>query len=206
MCTPAALLSLQTPGIGAGRLHVAPCTGRPAAARLCIAALPPAPDADSPSRKRLAVFVSGSGSNFKQIHAATLDGRINADVQVPAARAPFDRALPLGRPSVARVRRPEALAAEQVVVSDNPGCGGWRYAEQHGIATEAFPPAAGAGAGGAAAAEALRGALRGAHAVDYVLLAGFLKARPLRRRPGARQMGLAAGPCAPPRQQRRCAR
>jgi len=98
----------------------------------------------------------------------------------------------------------------QVVVSDKPGCGGWRYAEEHCIATEAFPLPAGAGAGAAAAAEALRGVLRDAHAVDFVLLAGFLKARPLGLRPGeargAWQTGLAAVPRTPPCQQRRCPR
>ncbi len=33
-------------------------------------------------KARLAVFVSGGGSNFKAIHAAILDGRINAEVVV----------------------------------------------------------------------------------------------------------------------------
>lgn len=35
-----------------------------------------------PNRKRLAVFVSGGGSNFKAIHAATLNGSILGDVVV----------------------------------------------------------------------------------------------------------------------------
>jgi len=34
------------------------------------------------AKARLAVFVSGGGSNFKAIHAAILDGRINAEVVV----------------------------------------------------------------------------------------------------------------------------
>ncbi|KAK9821143.1 hypothetical protein WJX81_008003 [Elliptochloris bilobata] len=97
-------------------------------------------------RKRLAVFVSGGGSNFKTIHAATLDGRINADVQV--------------------------------VVSDKPGCGGWQYAQEHGIAIEPFPAIAAAGRDAQAAAEVLRTTLRTTHAVDYVVLAGFLKLVP----------------------------
>ncbi|XP_020110837.1 phosphoribosylglycinamide formyltransferase, chloroplastic [Ananas comosus] len=35
-----------------------------------------------PRRKRLAIFVSGGGSNFKSIHVATLDGLIHGDVAV----------------------------------------------------------------------------------------------------------------------------
>lgn len=34
---------------------------------------------------RLAVVVSGGGSNFKAIHAACLDGRINAEIVVCTA-------------------------------------------------------------------------------------------------------------------------
>lgn len=55
-----------------------------------------------PRRKRLAVFVSGGGSNFKSIHAATLDGSIHGDVAVlvtdkPSEFLPFSTivALPL---------------------------------------------------------------------------------------------------------------
>ena len=36
----------------------------------------------SSTRKRLAVFVSGGGSNLRAIHAATQDGRVDADVVV----------------------------------------------------------------------------------------------------------------------------
>ena len=46
-------------------------------------ALPHAQVDDAP-KARLAVFVSGGGSNFKAIHAACLDGRINAEVVVSA--------------------------------------------------------------------------------------------------------------------------
>jgi hypothetical protein len=44
------------------------------------------------SRRSRSVFVSGGGSNFKAIHAATEDGRINGRVVV---RAPRARILPL---------------------------------------------------------------------------------------------------------------
>jgi phosphoribosylglycinamide formyltransferase len=38
--------------------------------------------------RRRAVFVSGGGSNFKAVHAATVDGRINGRVVVRAAALP----------------------------------------------------------------------------------------------------------------------
>ncbi|WOG99075.1 hypothetical protein DCAR_0518423 [Daucus carota subsp. sativus] len=37
-------------------------------------------------RKKLAVFVSGGGSNFRSIHEAILDGRINGDIAVLVAK------------------------------------------------------------------------------------------------------------------------
>lgn len=43
-----------------------------------------------PWRKRLAVFVSGGGSNFKSIHAATLDGSIHGDVAVLVTDKPSE--------------------------------------------------------------------------------------------------------------------
>lgn len=45
---------------------------------------------DKPKAK-LAVFVSGGGSNFKAIHAAILDGRINAEVVVSIRLTGRDR-------------------------------------------------------------------------------------------------------------------
>lgn len=42
-------------------------------------------DAAGSSKKRLAVFVSGGGSNFKAIHAACLKGTVNAEVVVSSA-------------------------------------------------------------------------------------------------------------------------
>jgi hypothetical protein len=43
---------------------------------------PPEQHSCNESKKKLAVFVSGGGSNFKAIHAAILKGHINADVVV----------------------------------------------------------------------------------------------------------------------------
>ena len=62
-------------------------------------------------------------------------------------------------------------------MSDKPGCGGWQYAQHHGIATEPFPSTAAGGADASAAAQALHVTLRNTHAIDYVVLAGFLKVR-----------------------------
>ena len=59
-----------------------------------------------------------------------------------------------------------------------PGCGGWEYAASHGIPTEVYP------APGQTAVEsrqqplsveALVTALKERYAVDYVLLAGYVK-------------------------------
>jgi formyltetrahydrofolate hydrolase len=49
---------------------------------------PESPSTASSPPKRLAVFVSGGGSNFRAIHAAITDGRINADVAVVVTNAP----------------------------------------------------------------------------------------------------------------------
>ncbi|GJP41611.1 hypothetical protein CLOM_g1263 [Closterium sp. NIES-68] len=98
-------------------------------------------------RARVAVFVSGGGSNFKAIHAACADGRVNGDVVV--------------------------------VVSDKPECGGWQYARANGIPTLAFPvnaklpPAEQHGLTPDQLLQAMR-----QHAVDYIVLAGYLKLLP----------------------------
>lgn len=47
----------------------------------CSATSPPAFEATE-RKPRLGIFVSGGGSNFRAIHCATVDGRINADVAV----------------------------------------------------------------------------------------------------------------------------
>lgn len=56
-----------------------------------------------------------------------------------------------------------------VVVSDRPGCSGWAFAEERGIATVDFSSLDG---------PALAAALAETHGVDVVLLAGFLKLVP----------------------------
>lgn len=66
------LAALQGASQGPRRQHVRVCASPPGAP----SALEAAP------RKKLAVFVSGGGSNFKAIHAACLKGTINADVVV----------------------------------------------------------------------------------------------------------------------------
>ena len=61
----------------------------PAAAAAALAG-PPAdvPPAAQPPKKRLAVFVSGGGSNFRAIHAAMLEGGVHGEVAVVVSNAP----------------------------------------------------------------------------------------------------------------------
>jgi folate-dependent phosphoribosylglycinamide formyltransferase PurN len=69
-------------------------------------------------------------------------------------------------------------ASLQVVVSDLPKCGGWQFARQEGIPTEAFPASAKTAEEGkciALSTEELVEALTERYDVDYVLLAGYLK-------------------------------
>ncbi len=89
----AAARSPATAAAAAARPHKRPRTSRPPAERLVArAAAPLAPPADPPAadapRRRLAVFVSGGGSNLRALHAATLDGRCPADVAVVITNAP----------------------------------------------------------------------------------------------------------------------
>ena len=53
--------------------------------------------ADSGARgrkKRLAVFVSGGGSNMRAIHAATLTGHLSASVEVLPSSSPLSKWFP----------------------------------------------------------------------------------------------------------------
>ena len=52
------------------------------------AVAPPAASAPPAGGKRLAVFVSGGGSNFKAIHQAILRGEIGAEVAVVVTNVP----------------------------------------------------------------------------------------------------------------------
>lgn len=65
----------------------------------------------------------------------------------------------------------------QVVISDIPGCGGWEYAAAHGIPTEVYPASAKATEAGSRplSTPELVTAVKEHYAVDYVLLAGYLK-------------------------------
>ena len=66
--------------------------GGPRARTLCSAAhpSPPAglPPLEPPPKKRLAVFVSGGGSNFRAIHAAFADGGVHGEVAVVVSNSP----------------------------------------------------------------------------------------------------------------------
>ena len=87
-------------------LHTAACSSSPPSSRLrpmgsrparravsaaaAAQAAPPAdvPPAGQPPKKRLAVFVSGGGSNFRAIHAAMLEGGVHGEVAVVVSNAP----------------------------------------------------------------------------------------------------------------------
>lgn len=94
-------------------------------------------------RKKLAVFVSGGGSNFKAIHEATLAGSVHGDVVA--------------------------------LVTNKPGCGGAKYAEDRGIPVIVFPKTKNEPAG--LSPSDLVTSLRKME-VDFILLAGFLKLIP----------------------------
>lgn len=64
------------------------CTRHAAAAAGSAHPTPPAHSVESPPKKRLAVFVSGGGSNFRTIHAATQQGAIHGEVAVVVSNAP----------------------------------------------------------------------------------------------------------------------
>lgn len=62
----------------------------------------------------------------------------------------------------------------QAVVSDNPGCGGWQFAQRHGIDVLQFPSKRHPPGEHAVELPELPAALQ-AIDVDYICLAGFLK-------------------------------
>mmetsp|Transcript_21458 Transcript_21458/g.59590 ORF Transcript_21458/g.59590 Transcript_21458/m.59590 type:complete len:199 (+) Transcript_21458:566-1162(+) len=73
----------------------------------------------------------------------------------------------------------ESIDLPQAVVSDVPGCGGWQYAENHGIPTLTYPvPKKGDHAGLGLSADELVSKLTGENCADYVILAGYLKLIP----------------------------
>ena len=61
-------------------------------------------------------------------------------------------------------------------MSDVPGCGGWAYAESHGIPTLTYPiPKKGDYAGNGLSDDEVTHQLTEKLQVDYVVLAGYLK-------------------------------
>lgn len=66
----------------------------------------------------------------------------------------------------------------QVMISDVPSCGGWKYAAAHAIATMAYPASSKTIVDGnqtGLSTEELIHGLKEQHQADYVLLAGYLK-------------------------------
>ena len=66
----------------------------------------------------------------------------------------------------------------QVLISDVPNCGGWKYAAAHAIPTMAYPASLKTIVDGnqtGLSTEKLIHGLKEQHQADYVLLAGYLK-------------------------------
>ncbi|KAL5222787.1 hypothetical protein ABZP36_027500 [Zizania latifolia] len=121
-------------------------------------------------RKRLAVFVSGGGSNFRAIHEAALSGVVIGDVVALVTDKPGDRdAFSLQLFGFARW-------GFDVVEWIDAGCGGAEHARDNGIPVVVFPKSKSAPEG--ISADELLNALRELR-VDFILLAGYLKLIPI---------------------------
>ena len=111
--------------------------------------------------------MSGGGSNFKALHAATLDGRINGRITV---REKLSGSVPVTLAYVV------CLPRAQVVVSDKGDCGGVAYARSHGMQILRFPAPKEDPSEGLSSSELVH-ALQSA-GIQLVLLAGYLKLVP----------------------------
>lgn len=130
--------------------------------------------------KRLGIFVSGGGSNFRAIHESCVSGRIKGHVVVRSI-ALCSQGLE-GQFHAQPAPHWLTTAPCQVVVTDVPTCGGAEYAMCHGIDVLTFP-AKGASAHSSNAtpmksAEDLTAILSNEYKLDYILLAGYLKLVP----------------------------
>ena len=149
--TPVMVASLRQCLAG---LHTAACSSSPPSSRLrpmgsrparravsaaaAAQAAPPAdvPPAGQPPKKRLAVFVSGGGSNFRAIHAAMLEGGVHGEVAVVVSNAPTcggcQYAQAQGIPTLTfpapKVDPAAGLSAEQLVQQLTEVRGGGRSA------------------------------------------------------------------------------
>ncbi|CAI5497508.1 unnamed protein product [Closterium sp. Naga37s-1] len=162
-----------------------------------------AADAAQPSdrrRARLAVFVSGGGSNFKAIHAACADGRVNGDVVVVVSDKPecggWQYARASGIPTLAFPVNAKLPPSEQIGLSPDEVLAAMRSplpqlpdksaaTTQLLTATPIPLPNPLSPTHFTAQAAALRGAgghlkllPASLHAVDYIVLAGYLKLLP----------------------------
>ena len=84
---------------------------------------------------KLAVFVSGGGSNFRAIHDGILRGHINAEIAVSLRCSDTVTACAFSTWSHAHCSNP----VTQAVISDVPGCGAWQYARQAEIPSFCYP-------------------------------------------------------------------
>jgi phosphoribosylglycinamide formyltransferase len=92
------------------------------------------------NRKRLAVFVSGGGSNFRSIHKATLGGKVNGDVVALITDKPGDDTWLL-RASLldCEVKDVTWIGGSDAVKWNVAGCGGAEYARCNCVPVVMFP-------------------------------------------------------------------
>lgn len=87
-------------------------------------------------RKRLAVFVSGGGSNFRAIHEAALSGAVHGDVVALVTDKPGEGNCCCCTPREARCIHCVSERRLKLCVA---GCGGAEYARSNGIPVLVFP-------------------------------------------------------------------
>lgn len=118
---------------------------------------------------------------MRAIHAAIMDGRINATIAVSIFKYKAGKqGSSLSNYINGKAMPPDlycvvvCVMIMQVVVSDVPTCGGVQYAQQHNIPTLTYPIPKKGGYPGLMPTE-LVNALRETYACSYVILAGYLK-------------------------------
>ncbi|KAG6512528.1 hypothetical protein ZIOFF_030649 [Zingiber officinale] len=138
----------------------------------------------SARRKRLAVFVSGGGSNFRSIHEAIKGKLVHGDISVLVTDKPGLQSFHV--PTVASMMKKSSseiveyissqLLGEIIAVGIKVGCGGAEYARDNQIPVVVYPHLKSSSDG--VSTSDLIAILRKCE-VDFILLAGFLKLIPV---------------------------
>lgn len=130
---------------------------------------------------KLAVFVSGGGSNFRAIHDGILRGHVNAEIAVSSFCS--NAATPCA--FIIWFLTHCSNAVTQAVISDVPGCGAWQYARQADIPLFCYPKPTKINLNlpvdspQPLTTPELIHILKNQLQVQYVVLAGYLKVLPL---------------------------